>query len=997
MVTYINETDFVIENKKLVYPEIVTDGLQLYYDAKGKRDTDYHRDTMLDMSGNKNHGKLYNFAYEKHSGYKDGLVFDYIDDKLVRPALDLKPDDFTFMLNGNIISFSPDGTVKRVQDGEVIESKGFNLVRNGDFVDEVTGWGAVLGKLQAGSDTALFTPTKTASRITKNIEMVVSHVYYHAMCAKATGTTPMIYTTAPVRSSKQIKDNGEWDVVSVIHEPTVSNTEIRYVYNGTVGIPIEVDWILMIDLTQTFGAGNEPTKEQMDEIINRFGFIPNAQDLIDRVEYKGNDLGDMENIIDGLYKTEVLSSEEIYTDKADDDAVVHVEVDGKSYQHAGSGKNMFNKYLLSDRSKFELSTYSASPVIQLKPNTIYVLSASRVNPSPDGNQLVLNVMDATDGTPLFGSSDYNTKRIRSLFNLLASHEGIDNFRNTFTTPTSGLISFSYYDNRSGKSSEGNWFTDVMIDAQLEEGSTATAYEPPAPTPDYPIEIHSLNDFDVVSSVGKENLLPASNNYLLAHNNNGGIDKNSFDSATGIGKLTLGAGRALSTYNSTGYNRSSLVNGKIYTFSIDVKSDIDRSIYIDWRRGSSAQQIKANEWVRISYSREYNSSDTNYLWGLSSSTLSNQETNVYYKNPKVEEGVTKNTKWTPHLKSVAYDISNSTTHKINLLLSEPLRSVGDIKDRLFRDNDGVWKIERRVGETIVGPTVNFAMGAPTGGWKVDGNTIPFYGFGEPSSNNQPSLTNKFKTSVGSWIVGSDLEGFSSGYRNFYIFRINKDRLDTVDSAGFKKWLEVNPVKVLYVLNTSITETLSQPLQDKLNNIRSFEDSNYVYIVGGSTNLLDTVPLLNNHWYPSSGTLQNPVTQNGHTSTQEQLPVYPGAKIHLTKETTVDNYWRIVWVDKDNNVVIREVSTVNDLVLTAPNGAYGMRVSYPNGSNPVIKFDKSGITQTVAENLKPTLHAKFLYNNWYKEDRVINNLMIYNRALTNEEMLQNYKTIKRRWGM
>ena len=185
--SYINETDFVIENKELVYPEIVTDGLQLYYDAKGKRDTDYHRDTMLDMSGNKNHGKLHNFAYEKHSGYKDGLVFDYIDDKLVRPTLNLKPNDFTFMLNGNIISFSPDGTVKRVQDGEVIESK-------------------------------------------------------------------------------------------------------------------------------------------------ELGSTPSAQDLIDCIEYKGNILGDMENIIDGLYKTEVLSGEKVYTDKADDDAVVHVEVDGKSYQ-----------------------------------------------------------------------------------------------------------------------------------------------------------------------------------------------------------------------------------------------------------------------------------------------------------------------------------------------------------------------------------------------------------------------------------------------------------------------------------------------------------------------------------------------------------------------------------------------------------------------------------------------------------------------------------------
>ena len=53
---------------------------------------------------------------------------------------------------------------------------------------------------------------------------------------------------------------------------------------------------------------------------------------------------DIQSQIDGLSlqdKTEILSGTEIYTDKADDDAVVHVEVDGKSYQHAGSGKNLF--------------------------------------------------------------------------------------------------------------------------------------------------------------------------------------------------------------------------------------------------------------------------------------------------------------------------------------------------------------------------------------------------------------------------------------------------------------------------------------------------------------------------------------------------------------------------------------------------------------------------------------------------------------------------------
>ena len=46
--------------------------------------------------------------------------------------------------------------------------------------------------------------------------------------------------------------------------------------------------------------------------------------------------------------------------------------------------------------------------------------------------------------------------------------------------------------------------------QLEEGVVATAYERPAPAPDYPIEIHSLNDFDIVSQKSEGNMYKGRN-------------------------------------------------------------------------------------------------------------------------------------------------------------------------------------------------------------------------------------------------------------------------------------------------------------------------------------------------------------------------------------------------------------------------------------------------------------------------------------------------------
>ena len=911
MMSYINETDFVIENKKLVYPEIVADGLQLYYDAKGKRDTDYHRDTMLDMSGNKNHGKLYNFAYEKHSGYKDGLVFDYIDDKLVRPTLNLKPDDFTFMLNGNIISFSPDGTVKRVQDGEVIKSKGFNLVRNGDFnLTNHVEWASNTNIEHVIKNNEVTIIGKGSPRTTggnwftfNKINTPYSDsIFYITALAKGQGQAYI----AVSYNTTNLYLNDSFSRVSYFGKHETNNSTSGYaVLGGTIDDEITFKEVMAINLTETFGAGNEPTKEEMDEIINRFGFISNSQDLIDRIEYKGNDLGDMENIIDGLYKTEVLTGEEIYTDKADDNAGVHAEVDGKSYQHAGSGKNLFNKRMLSDRSKFQLATYSSSPVIQLKPNTAYVLSASRVNPSPDGNQLVLNVMDATGGVPIYGSQDYNSKRIRSLFNMLPNHVGFNNFTNTFTTTESGLIFFSYYDNHNGKSPEGNWFTDVMIDAQLEEGSTATAYEPPAPTPDYPIEIYSLNDFDVVSSVGRENLLSDS---VLTHFSRPYIKEGD------IYRIDTLTNEIVGSYSAgIKINASIFTIGKTYTLSFKtrkIKGNVNdiaghahgfvsQRVFIDGKYTSNSWSSKTDypndelvhEFV-VTLDFTGGSGDRNLyiqpnrISGYSSAYI------LDIWDLKVEEGL-----GTPYSSPLSESIQGSNTvDKINLLLDEPLRSVGDVKDRLFRDSDGVWKVERNTSEAEI-LSVSLLYNAGT----TETFTTFIFMPPKPSIGYQTSRCSHFINSSGQW----DKPTFThysdhTSVNNRYFMVENKVLgVDSSDSHSIRlnkinNWLsnessKGTPVTLVYKVGKPYIETLDQELQDKLNNLRSFEDSNYVYTV---------------------------------------LP-------------NEDNY--------------------------------------------------------LSDNLKPTLHAKFLYNNWYKEDRVINNLMIYNRALTNEEMLQNYKTIKRRWGM
>lgn len=66
---------------QITHPSPVRDGLVLWYDFMGRRNTDAQRGVATDLSGNGNNGTLTNFAYEPGSEYEGGgLRFDGVDD-----------------------------------------------------------------------------------------------------------------------------------------------------------------------------------------------------------------------------------------------------------------------------------------------------------------------------------------------------------------------------------------------------------------------------------------------------------------------------------------------------------------------------------------------------------------------------------------------------------------------------------------------------------------------------------------------------------------------------------------------------------------------------------------------------------------------------------------------------------------------------------------------------------------------------------------------------
>lgn len=116
---------FIYQGNELLYPNPVKDGLVLWYDFKGMKNSDASKNIIKDLSGNGNNGRLQNFAYNNESGYNDGLNLDGVDDFVKIPVL--SSSDNTMCLSDNVYVYS-NSKVKTVNDSNEIVSVGENLI-----------------------------------------------------------------------------------------------------------------------------------------------------------------------------------------------------------------------------------------------------------------------------------------------------------------------------------------------------------------------------------------------------------------------------------------------------------------------------------------------------------------------------------------------------------------------------------------------------------------------------------------------------------------------------------------------------------------------------------------------------------------------------------------------------------------------------------------------------------------------------------------------------
>lgn len=548
-------------------------------------------------------------------------------------------------------------------------------------------------------------------------------------------------------------------------------------------------------------------------------------------------------------KTEILSGTEIFTDKADDNSVVHVEVDGKS---VGVGNN--NLLSKGDIQSWNVTTTWNGDVSVIE------------TPSTGGLRIHHSLFDMSKEyvlgfkAKLISGTINGIRGHSSSFNTIAYQDDVllgawlNNVTAVDKPLTVGVISeFKILFNKKAptddwlyiqpnRSAYGEPFKVELFDFQINEGSALNKYEGLKPTPSHPVEIHSLNDVDVVSSVGYNNqFLNTDFKNGLTHwkitNADGGYQGNE--------GWSIAKGRYAGLEQSIPHYES--LKGHVLYGRVELKSDSQSSYFVFFNDGfaqvtRSASPATFGNFTALSAVSTIND-EAKHIYckiqdarteGWTENRIRNlyilDLTEIYGKGnepTQAEMDALFKDKWAPSIFDITEDGSNHPLiDKINLLLDEPLRSVGDIKDRLFRDIDGLWKVERNIGVSIINGSESWLEYGTTE-YKVTNRvyySIPLSG---TKLGYQTSITSHLINKDNVWASNNtDYYNYSDHptTRNKY-FRLPLD----VSLDEWKNWLSENPVTFQGQLANPVMETLPQSLQDKLNNLRTFKDSNYLYTV------------------------------------------------------------------------------------------------------------------------------------------------------------------------
>ena len=148
---------------------------------------------------------------------------------------------------------------------------GMNLVTNGDFSNGTVGFGQNgTGGLSVVGGIAEYTATTQYGKLLAYYPSTIGNIYYSSALVKSASALVGLGTVSGVNKSFHDGSN-TFKRLSQIAKATLTTSTFSIQDDRTSGWDkVYVDNVILIDLTATFGAGNEPTVEQMDGIMAKF-------------------------------------------------------------------------------------------------------------------------------------------------------------------------------------------------------------------------------------------------------------------------------------------------------------------------------------------------------------------------------------------------------------------------------------------------------------------------------------------------------------------------------------------------------------------------------------------------------------------------------------------------------------------------------------------------------------------------------------------------------
>lgn len=163
-----------------------------------------------------------------------------------------------------------------------------NLVKNGDFSDGLTKWTIQNGaNVSVTTEGAEILSIKNSLQIYQSISAPVGDMLYSAVLVKTDSQNNFAYSTnqsvIPINSNSQ-----DFQLVSSREKrANGAYLSIDRINSDGTQKKLTLKYMIALNLTQTFGAGNEPTKEEMDELVKVTGYF-NGEYAINNREMLGH-------------------------------------------------------------------------------------------------------------------------------------------------------------------------------------------------------------------------------------------------------------------------------------------------------------------------------------------------------------------------------------------------------------------------------------------------------------------------------------------------------------------------------------------------------------------------------------------------------------------------------------------------------------------------------------------------------------------------------------